>query len=74
MSMREHTYGDEMVCDRCTRRHNIVWIAPSDIWNEVMRDGNRGNPDEFSFCCPNCFMQLANERGVGSRSWKVSPV
>lgn len=63
----------EMWCDRCGQRHDVVWFAPSDIWNAVMRDGERGNPDEFGFCCPSCFMQLADERGVGNRMWKIQP-
>lgn len=60
------TERDEMVCDRCHRRHGVVWFADSDLWNAVMREGDRGRPDEFSFCCPTCFMQLATERGLGS--------
>jgi hypothetical protein len=61
----------EMWCDRCERRHGVVWFAPSDIWNAVMREG--GNPDEFGYCCPTCFMQLADERGVGVGMWAVAP-
>jgi hypothetical protein len=64
---------DEMVCDRCKRRHGVVWFAPSDVWNAVMREGDRGKPDEFSFCCPICFIQLADERGIKSTGWCVSP-
>ncbi len=52
----------EMWCERCGVRHGVVWFAPSDLWNTVMRDGDRGKPDEFAFCCPLCFMQLADER------------
>jgi hypothetical protein len=62
--------GDEMVCDRCTRRHGVVWFAPSDIWNAVMR---RDGVDEFPFCCPACFMALAGERGVATTGWLVTP-
>lgn len=61
----------EMWCDRCKRRHGVVWSAPSDLWNLVMRAGDRGKPDEFGFCCPICFMQLADERGVGNLMWDV---
>lgn len=61
----------EMWCDRCKRFHGVVWYAPSDLWNAVMRDGDRGKPDEFCFCCPTCFIQLADERGVGSGIWVV---
>src|SRR6266542_3221173 len=65
--------SDEMICDRCERRHGVVWFAPSDLWNTVMRKGDRGNPDEFSFCCPMCFMALAEERGVSTPGWLVTP-
>lgn len=65
--------SDEMVCDRCKRRHGVVWFAPSDIWNAVMRGGDRSQPDEFCFCCPICFMALAQERGVTTSGWLVTP-
>jgi hypothetical protein len=64
---------DEMTCDRCERHHGVVWYAPSDVWNKVMRDGDRGNPDRYSFCCPICFIQLAEEAGVESTGWLVTP-
>ncbi len=64
--------GDEMVCDRCGRRHDTIWSAPSDLWNKVMRGGVQGAQDEFEFCCPICFMQLAKER-VGLTGWTVAP-
>jgi hypothetical protein len=64
---------DEMVCDRCKRRHDVVWFAPSDVWNRVMRGGDRGNLDRYSFCCPICFIQLAEEAGVESTGWLVTP-
>jgi len=63
----------EMWCERCGRRHGVVWFAPSDIWNAVMREGDRGNPDEFGFCCPLCFMQLAEARGIVPTAWEVRP-
>lgn len=71
---REASSDDaEMWCDRCRRRHGVVWFAPSEIWNAVMRDGDRGNPDEFGFCCPTCFMQLADDRRIGNHMWKIAP-
>ncbi len=63
----------ELTCGRCGRYHGVCWSAPSDIWNAVMREGVRANVDEFGFCCPNCFMQLADERGVGNTMWVVAP-
>lgn len=56
----------EMWCDRCERRHGVVWFAPAEIWNAVMREGDRGKPDEFGFCCPTCLMQLATARGIAT--------
>lgn len=64
---------DEMVCDRCGRRHGVVWFAPSDIWNAVMRGGDPAAGDEFAFCCPICFMALAGKRGVETTGWLVTP-
>jgi hypothetical protein len=58
---------EEMVCDRCGNRHSVVWFADDDLWNAVMRGGDRGARDEYSFCCPTCLMQLATERGIASR-------
>ena len=40
------------------------WHAPSDLWNRVMRGGNRANADDYDFACPTCFTRLAVERGV----------
>ncbi len=65
--------SDEMVCNRCKRRHHVVWFAPSDVWNAVMRGGDRANEDEFGFCCPECFMRLAEDRGVVTTGWLVTP-
>ena len=66
-------FRDEMVCDRCHRRHDCVWFAPSDVWNRVMRGGDQAAGDEFPFCCPICFIQLAEERGVETAGWLVTP-
>lgn len=73
--MTAHPDGnaDEMVCDRCHRRHGVVWFAPSDIWNAVMRGGDRAAPDRYSFCCPLCFMQLADAQGLSSTGFLVTP-
>ncbi len=74
MTDREQTRRDEMTCDRCGRRHGVVWFAPSEIWNAVMRGGERGNPDEFPFCCPECFIHLAEQRGIETTTgWLVTP-
>jgi len=38
-----------------------------------MRDGDRGNADRYPFCCPICFMRLAEEAGVETTGWLVTP-
>jgi hypothetical protein len=58
---------DEMVCDCCGIRHEVVWYAEDDLWNAVMRGGDRGAPDRYSFCCPTCLMQLATQMGIAWR-------
>jgi hypothetical protein len=52
-------------CHRCGRSLGIPWVAPSPLWNAVMRGGSINNDDEFDgIVCPTCFAQLAQERGV----------
>lgn len=62
-----------MRCDRCGNHHGIVWFAPSDIWNEVMRPGYLAGDDLYGFCCPNCFMQLAESEMPRHPGWMVIP-
>lgn len=62
---------DESRCDRCGGRNPASWHAPSPLWNAVMRaDGT----ERYGFCCPTCFIELANERVTAGRagaSWCV---
>lgn len=56
--------GDETRCHRCGGP-NVIWSAPSPLWNEVMRGGSIANKDEYDgIVCPTCFAVLARERGV----------
>lgn len=59
----------ELTCDICGRDH-AVWSAPNDVWNAVCRwpDGS----DKWPFLCPTCFMNEAEEKGLGS-SWRLVP-
>lgn len=65
------TVRGESVCHRCGGP-NVVWWAPSPLWNEVMRGGDIGGADEFDgIVCPTCFALLAEERGV-AQGWKLT--
>lgn len=65
----------ESGCDRCGRKHSVVWVTDSDLWNAVMRDGDRGNQDKYGFCCMDCFVYLAESHHVVNTSgWRLSPI
>lgn len=56
----------EDICQRC-KGANIIWSAPSPLWNEVMRSGDINGDWEFGeLICPTCFGVLAKERGVAT--------
>jgi hypothetical protein len=61
----------ESRCGRCGGP-NIVWSAPSPLYNEVMRGGdiNAGEPFH-GFICPTCFACLAEEKGIAT-FWRLS--
>jgi hypothetical protein len=60
----------EDTCEECGRP-NVVWFAPSDLWNQVMRSGDRGAPDVFGIVCPMCFIRRAEALGVTSTAWRL---
>lgn len=62
----------ELCCQICRVEHE-VWIAPSDVWNAVCRDGDRANPCKWAFLCPVCFMRLGTEMGLAPTGWLVTP-
>ena len=67
---RAEVAGSESVCHRC-HGPNIVWSAPSPLWNEVVRAGDinaRGPYDEI--ICPTCFCVLAQEQDVAF-GWRL---
>lgn len=53
-------------CDRCERNYHPTWAASSPLWNAVVRGGCINGREEYAFLCANCFMALANERGIAS--------
>lgn len=60
------TEHPEDYCNRCGGP-NVSWVAPSPLWNAVMRGGCINGPLEFNeIICPTCFFILADERGVAS--------
>lgn len=56
----------EDFCQKC-KRPNVVWFAPSPLWNAAVRAAN-----EPEILCPVCFIQLAEAIGV-STAWFVAP-
>lgn len=61
----------ESYCHRCGGP-NTVWVAPSPLWNSVMRGGDSRAADDFDgIVCPTCFTELAEERGV-ARDWRLT--
>lgn len=52
-------------CDDCGLK-NVVWFAPSKIWNFVVRD------KEDPMLCPTCFIKRAENHGYDS-IWEISP-
>lgn len=62
----------EDTCEECGGR-NVVWFAPNDLWNRVMRGGDRGAPDVLEIVCPVCFIRRAEAAGVEATGWLVQP-
>lgn len=61
----------ESVCEWCLGP-NVVWIAPSPLWNAVVRDdGSINGGEEAAFLCPRCFAVRAEERGIAC-DWRLT--
>jgi hypothetical protein len=54
----------ETFCQRCGRP-NVVWFAPSPLWNKAVPDGG--------ILCPVCFIEAAEAAGIHASAWCVSP-
>ncbi len=50
----------ELLCEDCGFEY-MVWFAPNELWNRVMRDAEG---DEKDFLCPTCFTRRADVAGV----------
>jgi len=58
-------------CRRCGGP-NVVWSAPSPLWNQVMRGGSiNGNEMYEGIVCPTCFALLAEAAGL-AEFWQFS--
>lgn len=61
----------ERRCHRCGGP-NVSWIAPSPLWNQVMRGGDiNGDEGPNGIVCPTCFAVVAQERGV-AELWRLT--
>lgn len=58
-------------CQDC-RRANVIWFAPSAIWNLVM-GGPDARDDPGGIVCPPCFIVRAHRAGVHSGAWILAP-
>lgn len=59
----------EATCSRCLGP-NIVWSAPSPLWNEVVRGGSINGIEEYGVLCPICFAVMAERKGIASL-WRM---
>lgn len=68
---READDHPEHRCHRCGGP-NVVWAAPSPLWNAVMRGGDIGGTDlHDGIVCPTCFAVLAEKVGI-AELWRLS--
>lgn len=56
----------EGLCDRCEREYRPNWAAASPLWNAVVRGGCINGREEHQFLCANCFMEIAESRGIAT--------
>jgi hypothetical protein len=52
-------------CECCGRAYRD-WVAASPIWNAVIRGGSINGDEEYNFLCADCFMGLAEDRGIAA--------
>ena len=57
----------EAVCHDCGGA-NVVWFAPNNLWNQVVRKSNKADP----ILCPRCFILRATAAGICD-AWTVLP-
>ena len=63
---------DESYCHLCLGP-NIIWSAPSPLWNKVMRGDDIDAEDLYDgIVCPVCFATLAQKAGIAF-GWRLVP-
>lgn len=71
MSAAPSMASDGERCRRCGQA-NVIWFAPSPLWNLVMRGNDiDGDPLFDDLVCMPCFVTLAGEAGVEG-VWRLS--
>jgi hypothetical protein len=66
---RDADVHPESYCGRCGGP-NIVWTAPSPLWNAVIRGGSINGDEIYGVVCPTCFAVLAEHAGI-ARGWQL---
>lgn len=62
--------GVEGICERCGCNYH-PWIAPSPLWNAIMREGSINGPWKgCELICPTCFIAEGEASGAAT-GWKV---
>lgn len=54
--------ANEKSCQVCNDI-NPVWYAPNELWNSVVKN-------KYHFLCPNCFIKMAEHKGL-EVTWKL---
>lgn len=57
----------EDYCRQCGRR-NVVWFAPSLLWNKAVREHGLSE-----MLCPQCFIEAAEHAGIKPTAWEIAP-
>ena len=51
-------------CHDCGIRQPLVWMAPNELWSEVMDETPVQGDNMPGVCCPRCFNRRAEEKGI----------
>lgn len=73
MSDYHSTLDGDGPCDDCGTPDNIVWFTDEVFWHNVVQiDRSRWDGRE-PILCLECFVRLAEERGMRPTGWRVAP-
>lgn len=63
--------AEDEACRRCGGP-NVVWSAPSPLWNLVMRGNDINAETQYAdLVCIACFVEMSEEAGVMPKRWRV---